>query len=146
MTNFSVGPPESERPAPPQDRPSHRVTDTPQLTAKSDNKPGSALVWIPCTRPPVPQDTRSQLARRRDAARRLAPLDCGCRDGWPCRCTLPPLSDKMIDAGRDAALHILESGRVPLLEIEILQALWRRGGTERQLATMLFEATGGQVA
>lgn len=84
--------------------------------------------------------------RRHALARRLAPLDCGCRDPWPCRCTVPPLSDDWIDAGRDAAIRLLNMGMVPLLEIEVLQALWRRGGTERELATVLFEATGGQIA
>ncbi|NOP96959.1 hypothetical protein HGK70_13900 [Mycolicibacterium fortuitum] len=86
------------------------------------------------------------MSRRRDAARRLAPLDCGCRDGWPCRCTEPPLSKQRIDAGRDASIRLLNLGMVPLLEIELLQALWRRGGTERELANVLFEATGGQIA
>ena len=70
----------------------------------------------------------------------------GCRDGWPCRCTEPPLSDQRIDAGRDAAIRLLNLGMVPLLEIEVLQSLWRRGGTERELAAVLFEATGGQIA
>lgn len=86
------------------------------------------------------------MKRRRAAARRLMPLDCGCPDPWPCRCSLPPLSDKMIDAGRDAALHILESGRVPLLAIEVLQALWRRGGPDRVLAEQLHAACDGEVA
>ncbi|MDF3342102.1 hypothetical protein P3H80_32095 [Mycolicibacterium septicum] len=86
------------------------------------------------------------LHRRFAAASRLEPLDCGCvPDPWLCRCTVPPLSDKMIDAGRDAALHVLESGRVPLLEIEVLQALWRRGGADRELAELLHKLTGGQV-
>jgi hypothetical protein len=28
----------------------------------------------------------AQLRRRREASYRLPPLDCGCRDPWPCRC------------------------------------------------------------
>lgn len=84
--------------------------------------------------------------RRREAARRVVSLDCGCPDPWPCRCSLPPLSDKMIDAGRAAALHILESGRVPLVKIEVLQALWRRGGPDRVLAEQLHAACNGEVA
>ncbi|WP_225594257.1 hypothetical protein [Mycolicibacterium fortuitum] len=84
--------------------------------------------------------------RRFAAACRIEPLDCGCGpDPWLCRCTEPPLSDRMIDAGRDAALHLLECGRVPLLEIEVLQALWRRGGADRELAELLQKLTGGQV-
>ncbi|MDT5076777.1 MAG: hypothetical protein QOJ80_1414 [Mycobacterium sp.] len=84
--------------------------------------------------------------RRHRAARRLPSLDCGCRDPWPCRCTEPALSDRMIDAGRDAALHILERGRIPLLEIEVLRALWRRGGGDRELAEKLHVLTGRVVA
>lgn len=84
--------------------------------------------------------------RRRAARRRVAPLDCGCPDPWPCTCSRPPLSNKMIDAGRDAALHLLRAGQVPLLKIEVLQSLYRRGGNERQLAELLFEASGGEIA
>lgn len=84
--------------------------------------------------------------RRQHAARRFSPLDCGCPDPWPCRCSLPPLSDKMIDAGRDAALHVLALGQVPLLEVEVLQALWRRGGEDRELAELLYTLTDGAIA
>lgn len=84
-------------------------------------------------------------ARRHQAAQRTVPLDCGCRDPWPCRCTQPPLSDKFIDAGRDAALHLLDRGHIPLLEVEVLQALHRRGGFDRALAEMLHAATGGET-
>jgi hypothetical protein len=52
----------------------------------------------------------------------------------------------MIDAGRDAARHVLDGGQVPLLEIEVLQALWRRGGDDRRLAEELHKLTGGLVA
>lgn len=84
--------------------------------------------------------------RRQQAACRLAPLDCGCPDPWPCTCTEPPLSDRMIDGGRDAALHVLECGQVPLLEMEVLQALWRRGGDDRELAELLHRLSGGAIA
>jgi hypothetical protein len=56
------------------------------------------------------------------------------------------LSGKMIDAGRDAALHFLADGYVPLLEFEVLQALWRRGGEDRELAELLHALTGGALA
>lgn len=85
------------------------------------------------------------LSRRRASARRLAPLDCGCRDEWPCRCNEPPLSDAMVDAGRDAALHLLRHGQVPRLELEVLRALYRRGGSDRALAEELHELAGGVV-
>jgi hypothetical protein len=52
----------------------------------------------------------------------------------------------MIDAGRDSALHFLEDGRIPILKYEVLQALWRRGGADRELAELLHKLTGGQVA
>lgn len=84
--------------------------------------------------------------RRHEAARRVVPLDCGCPDKWPCCCSEPPLSDRMIDGGRDAALHVLAVGQVPLLETEVLQALWRRGGADRELAELLQRLTDGQVA
>lgn len=84
--------------------------------------------------------------RRHAAARRVVSLDCGCRDPWPCRCTQPPLSEQRIDAGRDSAIRLLALGYVPILEIEVLQALWRRGGVERELAESLFDATGGAIA
>lgn len=73
-------------------------------------------------------------------------LQCPCPDGWTCRCTVPPLSEKMIDAGRDAALHVLESSQVPLLKCELLQALWRRGGEDRELAELLYALTDGAIA
>lgn len=86
------------------------------------------------------------LHRRRGASPRLVSLDCGCRDPWPCRCSDPPLSDRMVAAGRAAALHILDAGEIPLLEIEILQALYRRGGADRRLAQQLHQLTGGVIA
>lgn len=89
---------------------------------------------------------RTGLVRRRRASDRSVPLDCGCRDPWPCRCTVPPLSDRMIDAGRDAARFILEAGYVPLLELEVLRALYRRGGADRALAVEVHHLTGGAVA
>lgn len=84
--------------------------------------------------------------RRHAAARRVPPLDCGCSDGWTCRCSEPPLSDKRIDGGRDAALHLLAVGRVPLLEVEVIRALWRRGGTDRELAELLHRLTDSELA
>jgi len=84
--------------------------------------------------------------RRRAAACRVVPLDCGCPDPWPCRCTDPPLSLRAMDGWRDAALHVLSTGKVPILEVEVLQALWRRGGADRELAELLHNLTGGQVA
>lgn len=90
-------------------------------------------------------DGLAALHRRRRASLRSVPLACGCRDPWPCRCSRPPLSQKMIDAGRDAARHLLEAGQVPLLELEVLRALYRRGGNDRVLAAELYELVGGSA-
>jgi hypothetical protein len=88
-----------------------------------------------------------QLRRRRAASWRCAPLDCGCGpDPLGCTCSSPPLSEHMVDAGRDAALHILKTGRVPVLEIEVLRALYRRGGADRELAERLHRLSGQVVA
>lgn len=89
---------------------------------------------------------REQLIRRRAAARRSVPLDCGCLDPWTCRHTDPPLSNLALDGWRDAALHVLTAGRVPRLPIEVLHALYRRGGRDRMLAEMLHDAIGGEIA
>ncbi|MFY2861591.1 hypothetical protein ACOJVU_18050 [Mycobacterium sp. THU-M104] len=84
--------------------------------------------------------------RRRRAARRVEPRDCGCSDPWAHRCTDLAPSEKMVDAGRDAALHLLTDGYVPLLKADVLQSLSRRGGDDRRLAELLFEAAGGTIA
>lgn len=84
--------------------------------------------------------------RRHAAARRVTPLDCGCPDTWPCRCTDPPLSEMALDAWRDAALRLLFDGQVPILPLEVRRALWRRGGPDRVLAEQLHQACGGEVA
>jgi hypothetical protein len=122
------------------------AADNTQHTDQPDTKPGKSLVWVPCTRPPVSQDTHSQLARRGAAAKRLPPLECSCRDPLVCKCTQPPLSDVAIDGWRRAAWHVLTTGQVPLLPIEALQALHRRGGEDRELAIQLHALAGGEIA
>ena len=119
------------------------AADAHKDTAQAANAPGSALEWVPCTRS-YPQDRRSQLERRRGQSRRSVPLDCGCRDPWPCRCTEPPLSDRRLDAWQDAAEHILASGRMPLVPLEVRRALWRRPES-RDLAARLHEGCGEAV-
>lgn len=98
------------------------------------------------SKPLVDCDQHSGWKRRRPAARRVVPLDCGCHDPLPCRCSEPPLSEKSIDAGRDGALHLLADGYVPLLKVEVLQALYRRGGDDRELAELLHTLTDGALA
>ena len=52
----------------------------------------------------------------------------------------------MIDGGRAAALHLLDTGYTPILRPDTLTALWRRGGDDRALAQELYELAGGVVA
>lgn len=87
-----------------------------------------------------------ELRTRREASRRMVSLDCGCADTWPCRCTQPPLSDRAVDSYRDAAQHILSSGMCPVIPIEILRALYRRGGDDRGIAMEIHERSAGVVA
>lgn len=91
-------------------------------------------------------DTLAALRRRRHASRRLAPLDCGCSDPWPCRCGEPPLTEAAVDAYRRAAEHVRYiTGCAPLVPVEVLRALFRRGGDDRALAQELHAAAGGAV-
>jgi hypothetical protein len=88
----------------------------------------------------------AMCARRRAAADRMVPLDCGCRDPSPCRCTAPPLSHVALDGWRDAALHVLDSGAMPLVPVEVRRALYRRGGADRALAGLLHAGCDGAVS
>lgn len=157
MTDHRNGPPERQvGPRPGHhsrtedtDTNNHHVTGSPQSSPRTANRPGSALVWLPCTRT-YPQDLRSQRDRRRDSAKRSVPLDCGCptgphRDPISCLRTSPPLTDHQLDSWRDAALHLLATtGRTPIVPLEVRRALWRRG--DRRVAEWLHEASGGQIA
>jgi hypothetical protein len=84
-------------------------------------------------RPPHPHlDARqsnlhTSLHRRRVASRRLVPLACGCADPWICRCTDPPLSERMVDAGVGAAAHLLAADLPPMFDPPTLRAMWRQG-------------------
>lgn len=100
----------------------------------------------PDTRPPRGFCIVEQLRRRRAAAARSAPLACGCADPWPCTCTDPPLTAQALDGWAAAARHVLALGRTPLLPVEVLRALHRRGGPDRDLAEALHRATGGVAA
>ena len=56
------------------------------------------------------------------------------------------MSEKFIDAGAQAARHLLEIGLTPLLEDVVLAALYARGGDDRALAQELYGLAGGEVA
>ncbi|GAS95650.1 uncharacterized protein RMCC_2616 [Mycolicibacterium canariasense] len=93
------------------------------------------------------QDRLSQSQRRLASARRMPALDCGCSpDPWLCHCTEPPLSTRAVNGWRDAANYLLAQGKTPLLPVEVLQALWRRGGADGALAEELHSLSGGEVA
>jgi hypothetical protein len=139
-------PPGDDDGRPPPGEPAHAeqvvatTTSTPATIKTSravfDSKP-DAPRQCPETRP---------WWRRRLAAQRVVPLDCGCGDPWLCRCTQPPLSDHALDGWRDAAQHILDCGQIPLVPLEIRRALWRRQGSDRLLAERLHQACGEVVA
>jgi hypothetical protein len=124
-----------------------RSSPRPAAAAESDNN-STINTTNPTTNGRLcSADTVSQLRRRRHATWRLPTLDCGCGpDPISCRCSTPPLSAQMIDAGRDAALHLLTCNTVLLVKFEVLQALWRRGGADRVLAELLHEACGGEIS
>jgi hypothetical protein len=122
-----VSPPEREGPGPsPGTGPNHKAladttTNTADLTALA------------------------QLRTRRQASYRLAPLDCGCRDPWPCRCTQPPLSEHALESWRVTAEYLLATAGMPVVPIEVRRAWWRRGGRDRALAERLHRGCGGAV-
>jgi hypothetical protein len=136
-------PPEKERPQrvtkPPRPN-QHSSTDTTSHRQEAEGSFQSNGATRQCS--------ATRLRRRRAAAQRMPPLDCGCRDPWPCRCyaTEPQLSEHALDGWRDAALKVLSGGHVPLLPIEVRRALWKRGGPDRTLAERLHEACGQEVA
>lgn len=84
------------------------------------------------------------LRRRRAASYRLQRLDCGCRDPWGCRCHEPPTSEQGLDAWAAAARHIMDAtGCAPVVPPDMLRALWRRGGSDRELAQHVYDLAGG---
>jgi hypothetical protein len=62
------------------------------------------------------------------------------------RCGDRAPSERWVEAGAAAAAHLPERGYTPLLEPDVLRALWRRGGPDRALAAELYELAGGAVA
>jgi hypothetical protein len=52
----------------------------------------------------------------------------------------------MVDGYRAAVLHLRAHGLLAAPDIAAMQALWRRGGDDRQLAQELYELAGGVVA
>ena len=111
-------------------------------------KHGRTLSDPAATATPIADTNHSvseRLSRLRRAHRRSAPLDCGCK--WTCWCTMPPLSDHQLDGWALAADYVMATtGCAPRLPLEVLRALYRRGGDDRALAVKLHGAAGGAIA
>lgn len=106
----------------------------------------AALEIAPAEEHPHRSSYLCQLRLRRAASRRMLSLDCGCQDSWTCRCTDPPLSVNYLDSWVATCELLLANGCTPMVPIEVLQALWRRGGADRRLAQELHQRAGGVVA
>jgi len=69
----------------------------------------------------------AQLRRRRPAAARSVPLDCGCRDPWRHRCRpRPVLSARMVDGAAAASEHLTAVGLPPVFDPDTTAAVRRR--------------------
>lgn len=84
-------------------------------------------------------DVPAQLERRRDAAHRSEPLECGCRDPWTCRCRDSEPSEHQLDAYQDAAEHLLDLNLLPAPNVVAMRQMWRRGGDTQRLARRIAE-------
>lgn len=141
---MSAPPPERRSGPPPQEAAAANHTNTDEFTAHRCQRCRRGLR--------APQSVARSHGpvcwhRRYDAAVRLARLDCGCADPWTCRCTDPPLTQRAVDGYRDAARYVMDTtGCTPLIPVEVLRALFRRGGGDRALAEQLHAAVGGVIA
>jgi hypothetical protein len=74
------------------------------------------------------------LRRRQQAARRLEPHPCGCRDPWSCTHGRDePLDDLTLDAWEAAAAALTAHGMPPVLPVAVRDALHRRDSRRRVL-------------
>ena len=90
-------------------------------------------------------DRVEALQRLRRNHSRTVPLECGCK--WHCWCTFPPLTDHQLDGWAAAARHIIATtGQTPILPVEVLRAVWRRRGADRDLAEKLHSAMRSEAA
>lgn len=80
-----------------------------------------------------------QLRRRRAATYRLPVLDCGHADPWTCRHDPVTVTDQYVDGYRNAAEHLLANGLTPAPNLIAMRAMWRRGGTDRDLVRAIAE-------
>jgi hypothetical protein len=91
-----------------------------------------------------PQDALSQLRRRREAALRSMPLNCGCRDPWTCRCRddRAEFTERHVDGYVSAVLHLLDKGLMPAPNLPAMRLMYRRGGRDRRIASEIAERWG----
>lgn len=90
--------------------------------AASNDQPRSAHHYI------------AACQRRCDAARRVTPLECGCRDPYTCRCRDTEPTPHQTEAAIQAAEYLLHHALVPIFSIDQGRALWRAG--RRDLAVL----------
>jgi hypothetical protein len=133
-------PPENDGGRPPPGRSAHAepVAATPPKYSRKPNPPRRQC-----------GPDLSALRRRHAAALRLPPLaPCGCiRDpGHDRHRCGDEITTSMVDGYRAAVLHLRAHGLLAAPDIAAMQALWRRGGDDRQLAQELYELAGGVVA
>ena len=78
---------------------------------------------------------------RHAAAARLGVLLCGCTDPWGHRdCRDPaPLTEVALDGWVAAITDVFTLQVSPMVPVEVLRALWRRGGDDRRLAQQVHQ-------
>jgi hypothetical protein len=93
------------------------------------------------TRPNCTDAYVAGLRRRRAATFRTPPLECGCVDPWTGRRHETPtdVSERQVDAYREAALTLLALGYAPAPNIPVMRVLWRRNGADRDLVRAISQ-------
>ena len=77
----------------------------------------------------------ADLKRRREASRRLPPLQCGHADPWQPWRAKP--SEKLTTAAAEAAAHLLAQGLTPIFSVDTISALRRRDPELAKLLALL---------
>lgn len=78
----------------------------------------------------------ASIGRRREASRRVQPLDCGCTDPWTCKHHNPVRdADRQAEAAIAAGDHLLHHNLGPLYDVDTGRALWRAGRRDLAVRT-----------